>query len=298
MAIIGIDCGATKTEILLSQSVEKNHLLNPLERHRIPTNKEGGYFEFLNRVQKEVEAMLKKRGVQLETLGIGIPGVVDPSDHKVKKTSVTCLFNQALPLDLAKIFGVAVAIENDAKCFALAEAKLGAGKNYKSMLGLILGTGVAGGFLMDSKLLRGKHGLAGEFGHWVLNPMGAKCYCGNKGCMETMISGSALERIYAEYSGKKLTVPAIYELYKTQDFAAQQAIGIYLENFALAISNLINLYDPDVIVLGGGVSNLDFLYQLDQEKILRHLFSDFFETPIVKNQLGDSSGIYGACLLE
>ena len=296
MACIGIDCGATKVEFLLAKSKNFQDLAQPIKRYRIPTQKDDPYDQFLGRLLTEVKALQKLAAV--DYVGIGIAGVEDGETATMKKSSVHAVVGQTFSKDLSDQLGLEVKLENDAQCFALAEANLGAGKDYANVLGIILGTGVAGGLVFNKKLFSGHHGSAGEFGHWVINPLGPKCYCGNKGCIETLISGKALERIYSERSQAVKSVPEIYQLYQSNDPLAREVFDLYLDYFAFSLSTLINIFDPEAIVLGGGVSNLELLYQAPTKQLLqKYVFSDFVETLVLPNKLGDSSGIYGACLL-
>jgi fructokinase len=186
-------------------------------------------------------------------------------------------------------------MDNDANCFALAEAKLGAGKNSNLVFGVIMGTGVGGGIVIDKKIHHGRNSIAGEWGHHCLHSNGNSCYCGNMGCVETYISGPALEKQWNELSGLNQQLPQILSNTNNSNFINWK--NKFLENFGLSLANIVDILDPDVIILGGGVSNIDFLYNEGKTSVHEKVFSDTIDTPIIKNTLGDSAGVFGACLL-
>ena len=186
-------------------------------------------------------------------------------------------------------------MENDANCFALAESSLGAGKGYNVIFGVILGTGVGGGIVINGSLHKGRTNIAGEWGHHTLHPNGRQCYCGKQGCVETYISGPALENNWSVLTGKKESLQTITENHS--DEKKEEWKRNFLENFGIGIANVIDILDPDAIILGGGVSNISFLYDEGKKMIFEKVFSDSVDTPILKNQLGDSAGVFGACML-
>jgi len=188
-----------------------------------------------------------------------------------------------------------VSIENDANCFALAETKLGAAKNSHFVFGVIMGTGVGGGIIIDGKIHHGRTNIAGEWGHHCLHPDGNTCYCGNKGCVETYISGPALEKKWSEMTGQNQSLPEIIKSPDNPNFSNWKES--FLDDFGSSLANVIDILDPDMIVLGGGVSNVDFLYNEGKNAVYEKVFSDIIDTPIVKNELGDSAGVFGACML-
>jgi len=186
-------------------------------------------------------------------------------------------------------------MENDANCFALSESVLGAAKGHDVVFGVIMGTGVGGGIVINETLHKGRTNIAGEWGHHTLHTNGNECYCGKQGCVETYISGPALEKRWLEISGKKEPLQSI-----VQDFSdekAKQWKEEFLENFGIGLANVIDILDPDVIVLGGGVSNIPFLYDEGKEAVYDKVFNDSVDTPILKNSLGDSAGVFGACMI-
>jgi len=187
-------------------------------------------------------------------------------------------------------------MENDANCFALAESLLGSAKGYDVVFGVIMGTGVGGGIVINGTLHKGRTNIAGEWGHHTLHPNGNECYCGKQGCVETYISGPALEKRWLELTGKKESLQPIVQDLSNEK--AKQWKEEFLVNFGMALANVIDILDPDVIVLGGGASNIPFLYDEGKKAVYDKVFSDSIETPILKNSLGDSAGVFGACLLN
>ena len=197
--------------------------------------------------------------------------------------------------NLQKRLGMPVRVVNDANCFALSEALHGAGKGYAMVLGIILGTGMGGGLVLDGKLWSGSQGIAGEWGHATVNPEGPACYCGRRGCQELYLSGTGIQRMYRERTGSDLGVQQIFEASQVgNDADAVQVMEIFLETFGQALGNLVMCLDPDVIVIGGGVSNLPILYKEGLQRVSVQVFQGRQNIRIVQNQLGDSSGVYGA----
>jgi len=202
--------------------------------------------------------------------------------------------------DLKNLLKMDVAIANDANCFALAEAQMGIVQDMmpeaKVVFGVIMGTGVGGGLVVNGQILNGANGIAGEWGHNFLNESGGKCYCGKKGCVETVIAGPALQKYYQSLSGQNLPLSEIVARMEI-DPHAMTTIERLIENFGLAISTIINMIDPDAIVIGGGVGNIDLLYTLGVESVRKYVFNPQCNTPILKPKLGDSAGVYGAAFL-
>jgi fructokinase len=213
----------------------------------------------------------------------------------IKNSNTQCLIGKDLKNDLEKTLDQEISIENDANCFALAEARLGAAKNHDTVFGVIMGTGVGGGLVIDGKIHTGRTNIAGEWGHHCLKPNGNDCYCGRTGCVETYISGPALEKKWNELTNQNLSVAEIVK--KSQEDAYKTWKTGFLENFGLSMANVIDILDPDAIVLGGGLSNIPFLYDEGKNLVYENVFSDTVDTPILQNQLGDSGGVFGACIL-
>jgi predicted NBD/HSP70 family sugar kinase len=221
----------------------------------------------------------------------------------MKNCNTTSMNGRPMAADLTKALGVEVRLANDANCFALAETHLGAVQDVNPkaevVFGIIMGTGVGGGLVVHGQVINGLHGIGGEWGHNILEEGGKACYCGKSGCVEHVISGPALEEFYFAESGQKLRMPQILEAHLAgTDIHASATIERMLENFGRAVSTLINVLDPQVIVIGGGVGNIDLLYTEGIERIKKYIFnSGEVLTPIVKPKLGDSAGVFGAALL-
>jgi len=287
---IGIDLGGTKIEgIVLDRAGQ------PVGRHRIATERERGYEHILSRVQAVVE-VCRQLAPECDTIGLGTPGAVR-RDGTMKNCNTTCLNGRPLPRDLTQRLGLPIRIENDANCFALAEAVAGAGRGAGLVFGVILGTGVGGGIVYRGELLRGFQHIAGEWGHHGIDPDGPECYCGQHGCVECAIAGPALEAQYAKLTGRTTTVPAIIAAFRRGETAATHIVQRFLDRFGRAMANVIAILDPDVIVLGGGLSQIDELYTLGRDAIAGYVFNDELRTPLRRNMLGDSAGVIGAALL-
>ncbi|MDB3956078.1 ROK family protein [Candidatus Nitrosopelagicus sp.] len=286
---IGIDLGGTKIEgILVDETFET------IERKRIPTNQDYGYDSILDSI-KNLILELTRESDEKFSIGICTPGALSLNSGLIKNSNTQCLIGKDLRNDLRNILDHDVSIENDANCFALAEARLGAGKNSNIVFGVIMGTGVGGGIIIDGKIHHGRTNIAGEWGHHCLHNEGNGCYCGNRGCVETYISGPALEKNWSQLSSLNQSLPEIIQNTDNPNFVNWKKT--FLDNFGLSLANVIDILDPDMIILGGGVSNIDFLYDEGKNLVYEKVFSDIIDTPIVKNKLGDSAGVFGACLL-
>lgn len=296
----GFDLGGTKIEGAILDPVYPEKALHRL---RLPTESSEGYDHILGQFSKLISQLEQASGIKRPSVvGVGTPGVIVPSTGLLRNSNTLCLNNRPLAQDLAVTLGCDVIVANDANCCALAEATLGAAKGYHTVFGIILGTGVGGGIAIDGKILTGAHGICGEWGHNPIPGEITPCYCGRAGCVETVISGPALERFYREQSGNELfphlRLPAIAELAGKGDPAAMATLERLREKFAMALGAVINILDPDAIVIGGGVGNLDLLYHEEtRAAILRHLFNHQFTTPILRPALGDSAGVFGAAML-
>lgn len=287
---IGIDLGGTKLEgILLNEKLEV------IERMRIPTDKEGGYQVILGNIVSLINDLRKKTQDEC-TVGVCSPGTISPYTGKVRNSNTNCLIGKPLKDDLESILYQSILMDNDANCFVMAEATIGAAKDFDTVFGVIMGTGVGGGIVINGSLHRGRTFIAGEWGHHTLHTGGNLCYCGHKGCVETYISGPALENRWTELTGRNEPLSIIVQ--KSSSDEASKWKNEFLENFGRALANVIDILDPDAIVLGGGVSNVPFLYDEGKNAVYRNVFTDTIETPILKNQLGDSAGVFGAALLS
>ena len=284
---IGIDLGGTKIEgIVLDESFET------IDRKRIQTP-QNDYNAIVNSVIGLVNELKTKTNDV--TIGICTPGVISKQSGLIKNSNTQCLIGMPLKEDLEKILKQNISMENDANCFTMAESKLGSGKDFEIIFGVIMGTGVGGGIVINDKVHHGRTNIAGEWGHHTLHHNGNKCYCGKNGCVETYISGPALERRWEELTGKTETLAQIIQ---HLDFdTAKQWKNEFLDNFGTGLANVIDILDPDAIILGGGVSNVTFLYDEGKNAVYEKVFSDMVDTPILKNKLGDSSGVFGAALL-
>ena len=286
---IGIDLGGTKIEGILTD--EKYATIT---RKRIPTNQEQGYNSILESIKNLVLELTQESNEDV-SIGVCTPGALSLNSGLIKNSNTQCLIGKDLQNDLKNILHREISIENDANCFALAESKLGAGKNSNLVFGVIMGTGVGGGIIMNGKIHHGRSNIAGEWGHHCLHTGGNNCYCGNKGCVETYISGPALEKDWSKLSGLNQSLPQIIKNSDNPYFDNWKKS--FLDNFALSLSNVIDILDPDIVILGGGLSNINFLYDEGKNAVYEKVFSDIVDTPIVKNELGDSAGVFGACLL-
>lgn len=289
----GIDLGGTKIEGVVLPAPNSTE---PLCRMRVPTQRDRGYEHVRSRITGLVDRMSEAVGERPQAIGFGTPGVLDPVTHTLKNSNTTCLVGQPLRRDLAADLGCRVELANDANCFALAEARLGAGRGAETVFGIILGTGVGGGIVVQRRVLSGAQGIAGEWGHIVLDAEGAPCYCGRRGCVETLISGPFLEAYYEQQSGRALPLAQIAERVD-QDPAARATIDRLVSWFGRAVATVVNILDPHVIVLGGGVSNVDELYTHGVEAMAPWVFNDTVHTRVVRNELGDSAGVFGAAML-
>lgn len=297
MAIWGIDLGGTKIEGVILSSLDDT---TPIVRQRIPTEGEKGYDHITGRIAEVLERLKSASGLTPETIGICTPGVLDPGSQTMKNCNSTALNGRPLLADLEAKLKIPVKMANDANCFALAETHLGAVKKHapeaKTVFGIIMGTGVGGGIVVDGKILEGKHGIGGEWGHNFLDATGGPCYCGKTGCVETVIAGPSLERFYYEQSGEKKLLRQIAADYQSDRYASATMDRLY-EQFGKALSVVINILDPDAIVIGGGVGNIDSLYTKGRERLADYIFNNKVEVPILKPLLGDSAGVFGAAAL-
>ncbi|WP_240732136.1 ROK family protein [Geobacter sp. FeAm09] len=287
---IGIDLGGTKTEALL---------LAPdgavLLRERRATPLDQGYRAVLATVTTAVrEAMARVPAGAPCTVGIGIPGSSDERTGLVRNANSTCLIGRPLQGDLEWELGRAVTLCNDADCFTLAECRQGAGLGYGLVFGVIMGTGCGGGICIDGRVRPGPHRIAGEWGHLSVDPAGAVCYCGNRGCVETKISGSGVEAAFVREYGERLSMERIVAGARTGEPRCRAAFDRFLDDFGRCLGGLISILDPDAVVLGGGLSNIIELYTTGIERVRHYAFHEHLATPILKNRLGDSAGVFGA----
>ena len=290
---LGIDLGGTKIEGLLT-----NKSGEPLERIRVKTPG-GGYEDILNAIAHLVSELTTTPDIPL---GIGIPGSISPATGRVRNSNILTLNQKLLSKDLEKKLGRLVRVANDANCFTISESTDGAGKDANSVFGVILGTGVGGGISINSRILEGQNAIAGEWGHNPLpiitsNFSERRCYCGRSNCIESWLSGPGLSKTYRGFSKKDLTAEQIVKLYEAGEEDAIKTFSAFFDQLASALSVIINILDPDIIVLGGGLSNIKSLYIELPYRLEKQVFSDHFRTKIVKAEHGDSSGVRGAAWL-
>ncbi len=282
---IGIDLGGTKIEVAV---LDRDGEIVWRQRRATPPS----YDDIVRAIAGLVAA------TPTGPIGVGIPGVLSPATGLVKNANTQVLIGHALDHDLAAATGREVRVENDANCFALSEAQDGAGRGARTVFGVILGTGGGGGIVFDGTLVAGRHRMAGEWGHMPLPAPDAdewplpRCWCGQRGCLELWLSGPGLAR-----SCGAPDVPAVLARAAAGDPAAGSALDRHADRLARGLAVICNLLDPDAIVLGGGLSNMDHLYEQLPTRLARHVFSDVIDTPILRNQHGDSSGVRGAAWL-
>jgi fructokinase len=292
MLRIGIDLGGTKTEGIV---MDMNGQI--LERERRATPQAGGYEAILANIRDLALDLEQRAGVNC-TIGIGTPGAISATTGFLKNSNTVCLNGRPVKRDLEKLLARELRIANDANCFALSEALDGAGRGYGVVFGIILGTGVGGGIVVNGQLLEGAQHIAGEWGHNVLDAGGPPCYCGKRGCVETYLSGPGLALDYHAAGGnptddvRKIAVNAAQG-----DSLAEAAMQRYFERFGRALSVVVNILDPDAIVLGGGLSNIARLYTEGRAQLAKYTFNDGLRTPLLPHLHGDSSGVRGAARL-
>ena len=286
---LGIDLGGTKIEAIIIDDQ-----FQVIDRKRTPTLRDEGYDAIIKRIIDLSKEMIGIGDIS-GPIGICTPGTIEATTGLLKNSNTVCLIGKPIQQDMENALGIPVLMENDANCFALAESTIGAAKKYDVVFGVILGTGCGAGIVMNKKVHRGANGIAGEWGHHTLYPDGRGCYCGNKGCTESYISGTALESEWKELTGKFSTVTDIIDnkMYEAHPEWKEN----FMMNFGRALSNVIDILDPDAIVLGGGLSKVDLLYTEGMQAAYKESFSEIVRTPILKNKLGDSGGVFGAAMI-
>jgi predicted NBD/HSP70 family sugar kinase len=297
-ALWGIDLGGTKIEgIILDKN---NHAI--ISRLRVPTEGDKGYDHVLNQIIHLIDLLEKESGQKCTKIGMGTPGTLDPILNVMKNCNSTSLNGKNLKADLETKSGIEFILSNDANCFAVAETKMGVIPDLMPdanvVFGVIMGTGVGGGLVVNGQVLGGRQGIGGEWGHNPLDNSGGPCYCGQIGCVETVIAGPALERYYLSVSGQNLKLKEITQRYRDHsDPFATQTMERLFDQFGRAISVIINIIDPDAIVIGGGVGNIDEIYTHGVEAAKKYVFNHRLDTQFFKPKLGDSAGVFGAAFL-
>jgi fructokinase len=292
---IGVDLGGTKIEAIAIEGTAE------CLRRRVLAPR-GDYAATVAAVRDLVDSIEGELGGK-GSVGVGIPGAISALTGLVKNANSTWLIGQPLDRDLERALGRPVRVSNDANCFALSEATDGAARGAASMLGVILGTGTGAGIVVNGRVLEGRHRIAGEWGH---NPLpwsadderpGPTCYCGRAGCIETFLSGPGLSATYSAISGQAAAAADVATLAASGDVPANRALDIYENRLARSLASVINVLDPEVIVLGGGLSNIARLYTRVPALLKPFVFSDSADTPIIAASHGDSSGVRGAAWL-
>jgi fructokinase len=288
----GMDLGGTKIEgVVLAPDGRE------LFRQRVPSATGEGYEAVLRQMQLIYNQLQAFMSGAPHTLGICTPGSMSRKTGLMKNCNAVCLNGQPLFADLRRLFARDFAHENDSNCFAIAEATYGAGRGFRNVLGVIMGTGCGSGIVIDGKLLTGLHGIAGEIGHMSINPAGPQCYCGRRGCVERYISGSGLEARYLERSQQAREAAFIVAAAQQGEPLATEVMAAFYTHFGEALANVIAVLDPDVIVLGGGLSHIDGLYMHGVAEIARLIFNDSMDVAVLRNELGDASGVLGAAAM-
>ena len=295
----GIDLGGTKIEgVILNDAQE----LEVIERLRVPTESDQGYDHIIEQIGLCIQQLKEKTGLKPERIGMGTPGVLDPKLQTMKNCNTTALNDRPFKQDLQERLGYEFRLANDANCFAFAEAKLGAVREHFShpevVFGVIMGTGVGGGLVVHGQLVTGCQGIGGEWGHIFLDESGGPCYCGNVGCTETVISGTALQKYYAAKSGTKRKLKEIVNRHLAGvDPVATDTMERLIYFFGKGMADVINIVDPVAVVIGGGVGNIDLLYTQGVEMVRQFVFNNRLDTTFLRPKLGDSAGVFGAALL-
>lgn len=295
----GIDLGGTKIEgVVLKSAAEPEVLV----RKRIDTEADKGYKHTLSRVKLLIDQISEEIGERPTTFGMGTPGAIDPPTGHLKNSNSQAINKKPFQKDLEALMQMPIIMANDANCFALAEARMGAvpdaDPDAKVVFGVIMGTGAGGGLVVNGHIINGKQGIGGEWGHNFLDASGGPCYCGKSGCVEKVIAGPSLERYYKEISGEAKRLKEIIPLARSgADANAVKTLDRLIHFFGLGISVVINILDPDVIVLGGGVGNIDELYTRGVAEVEKHIFNPRLDTKIIRPKLGDSAGVFGSAFL-
>ena len=298
-ALWGIDLGGTKIEGAILKDADNPQVVTRL---RVPTEKTKGYDHIISQVELLVNMMKKETGLTSSAIGMGTPGAIDPPTQTLKNSNTTVLNGRSFREDLEKKIGIPFLMANDANCFAIAEARMGVVKkeapDARLIFGVIMGSGVGGGIVVNKEVWNGLQGIGGEWGHSFLDQSGGECYCGQTGCVETIISGPSCERYYKKISGQELKLKEIIKRHKDKsDKYATETVERLLHFFGKGMANIINILDPDAIVLGGGLGNIDLLYSEGVEQVKSFVFNPRLDTPFLKPELGDSAGVFGAAFL-
>ena len=297
-SLIGIDLGGTKIEIAVVDPIE-----GVIYKDRVQTPQHS-YTAILEAISALVDKTLEKQRLERPlAIGIGIPGCIDPATKLVRGSNTVVTNGKPLQQDLQQRLGCQVHLQNDANCLAVSEAVDGSAKGCSIVFAVIIGPGCGGGIAIGGKAWTGNNGIAGEWGH---NPLpwpsaeeiqATPCWCGQVGCQETWISGTAFALDHARYTGEQLKAEQIIDSMRAGDLGAKRSFDRYVNRLARALASVMNVLDPDCIVMGGGMSNVDEIYQALPSEIIRYTFTKPIATPVLKAMHGDSSGVRGAAWL-
>ncbi len=289
---LGMDLGGTKIEGIVLDNADKE-----IFRKRIPTEVDKGYDRILDNIVSLYRDLARAIDNAPHTFGMGTPGAISPRTGLLKNSNTVVMNGKPVKADLEQRLQRPIEIQNDANCFAMAEAMHGAGQGKAMVFGVIMGTGCGGGLVHNGHVHTGIQAIGGEWGHMSIDPNGPKCYCGNNGCVECYISGGGLTRRYAERYNDQKPLLEVENAYFAGEPRAVEFMQTFFVNFGRSMANLINILDPDIIVLGGGFSKFKAIYTEGIKEVQRQVFSDSLETPIVKHQIGDSAGVLGAAYI-
>jgi fructokinase len=302
----GVDLGGTKTEIL---ALDDNGEVRLRERVATPAasgSSPGEQRAQYNQIVMMIRDLVKSAESRLQTtgsVGVGIPGTISPATGRIKNANTICLIGQAFDRDLASALGREVRLANDANCFALSEASDGAGSDHAVVFGVIIGTGCGAGLVVNGQVLEGPNSITGEWGHnplpWIRQNEfpGPECYCGKRACIETYLSGTGFRRDHAQATGKDLSPQEILTLAQGGDTQALASIERYEDRMARSLASVINVLDPNIVVFGGGMSNVGRIYENLPLLLKKYVFSDEVATKLAPARHGDSSGVRGAAWL-
>lgn len=298
-ALWGIDLGGTKIEGVILKSAQEPETV---ARLRLPTEKDKGYNHLISQIGKLINQLKATTGLEPKIIGMGTPGAIDPPTQTLKNSNTTVLNGQPFQKDIQERLGLPFIMANDANCFTVAETRMGIVKeklpDARLVFGVIMGTGVGGGIVVDGKVWNGLQGIGGEWGHSYLDNSGGKCYCGNTGCVETILAGPPTEAYYTRISGTRRKLSEIIERHKAgKDAQATETVERLLHFFGKGMANIVNILDPDAVVIGGGLGNIDLLYTAGVEQVKKFAFNPRLDTPFLKPALGDSAGVFGAAFL-
>jgi fructokinase len=297
---IGVDLGGTKAEVILLDPSDGERY-----RNRAPTPRDGDYETVVRTLRDAIQAAAdavpegerEKNDETGPTVGMGIPGMIHRSNGRVFTPNLSMLNDRSLGEDLSRALGMPVRLDNDANCFLRAECRNGAGRGYGVVFGVVLGTGCGGALSVHGNIWSGANGFAGEWGHISIDPEGPPCGCGNRGCIETRISGSGVERAFQRRFGRAASMEEIVTGFRAGEPEAVAVFKQFLEDFGRSLGGMISVFDPDAVVIGGGLSAISELYNAGAERVRAWAYRSDARTPILQAELGDAAGVFGAAWL-